>query len=177
MEINDDLPEGAEPYQFKIPLTVVGDPDPALFISNTPTAPPSRSDKEWVREAVAEIKANPDRKNEIFHAAPSAPALKTLQRSMDKYDGPMPVTKEQWQNFVLQKYWEQATDLDPKIAKPALDALAKTSTVGLHNDVQEININSRATIDIEAELLQTIQKLVYKPKAIEGEVAEAEWTE
>jgi hypothetical protein len=176
MEINDDLPEGIEPYQFKIPLTAVGDPDPALFITSASPATPSRSDKEWVREAVAEIKANPERKSEILHVAPSAPALRSLQRSLEQYDGPMPVTKEQWQNFVLQKYWEQAIDIDPKVSKPALDSLAKTSVVALHSDMQEVNINIKSTVELEAELLNTVQNLLQKKeKVIEAE--EAEWTE
>lgn len=177
MEINDDLPEGIEPYQFKIPLTAVGDPDPALFIHNDPTATPSRSDKEWVREAVAEIKANPERKSEILHVAPSAPALRSLQRSLEQYDGPMPVTKEQWQNFVLQKYWEQAVDIDPKVSKPALDSLAKTSVVGLHSDMQEVNISVRSTVEIESELLQVVSKLLNKKEEKVIEAEEAEWTE
>lgn len=158
-----------EPDNISIPLEIEGAPNPALFLPREPDRPLNKEEKKWVQEA----KANPG----IIQEAPSAPALRTLQKQLASYEGPMPATKEQWQNFVLQKYFEQANDFDPKISKPALDALAKTSTVGLHNDVQEININSRATIDIEAELLQTIQKLVSKPKAIEGEVAEAEWTE
>ena len=83
----------------------------------------------------------------------------------------MPATKEQWQNFVMQKYFEQANDIDPKISKPALDALAKTNIVALNQEVQEVNISVRSTVEIESELMQVVSALIKKPqeKVIEGE--------
>jgi hypothetical protein len=96
---------------------------------------------------------------------------------MEKYDGPMPVNKEQWQNFVLQKYYEQANDIDPKISKPALDALARTNVVGLNQDVQEVNISVRSTVEIESELLQVVNSLLNKPKEKVLDAEEGEWTE
>lgn len=169
------LSTDAVPCDFDV-IIEFGDaiPNPALFLPYENNRPLKPAEKEWVREAIAD----PSKIQE----APSAPAMRVLQRSLEKYDGPMPVSKEQWQNFVMKKYWEQANDIDPKISKPALDALAKTNMVGLHTDVQEININTRATLDIEAELLQTVQKIISKKTALPAEtltddVLEGEWTE
>jgi hypothetical protein len=164
----DDLADTL--YDFPVILPVEGMPDPALFLEDE-TRPLKRAESAWIKTAIEEIKASPEKQEVIIHSAPSAPALKSLQNALQRYEGAMPVTKEQWQNFVMKKYFEQANDLDPKVSKPALDALAKTSMVGLHSDVQEININNRTTLEIEAELLQTIQKLTNKAeeKVIEGE--------
>ena len=167
------------PYNFAIPLTVQGDPDPMLFMEGNAVVSDPVKDAKWVKAAENTIRANPSAKNEILHSAPSAPALRSLQRSMEKYDGPMPVNKEQWQNFVLQKYFEQANDIDPKISKPALDALARTNVVGLNQEVQEVSISVRSTVEIESELLQVVSTLLNKPKekVIEADAEEAEWTE
>lgn len=165
------------PYNFEIPLIVQGDPDPMLFMeSHTAVSDPAK-DAKWVKAAENTIRANPSAKNEILHAAPSAPALRSLQRSMEKYDGPMPVNKEQWQNFVLQKYYEQANDIDPKISKPALDALARTNVVGLNQEVQEVSISVRSTVEIESELLQVVNNLLNKKEEKVIDAEEAEWTE
>ena len=154
-----------------IPLTTKGDPDPMLFIGASRGVSNPVQDKKWVKAAEATIRANPEARSEILHAAPSAPALRSLQRSLEKYEGPMPATKEQWQNFVMQKYFEQANDIDPKISKPALDALAKTNIVALNQEVQEVNISVRSTVEIESELMQVVSALIKKPqeKVIEGE--------
>jgi hypothetical protein len=91
----------------------------------------------------------------------------------------MPVTKEQWQNYVMKQYFLQSRDPDPKVSKPALDAIAKTNLVGLHNDVQEININTKSTIELEATLAQKLQQILSKKvnNENEDEVIEAEWSE
>lgn len=165
------------PYNFAIPLIVQGDPDPMLFMEKNAVVSDPVKDAKWAKAAESAIRANPSAKTEILHAAPSAPALRSLQRSMEKYDGPMPVNKEQWQNFVLQKYYEQANDIDPKISKPALDALARTNVVGLNQEVQEVSINVRSTVEIESELLQVVNNLLNKPKEIVIDAEEGEWTE
>lgn len=161
-------------YNFAIPLTTQGDPDPMLFMQGNAGVSDSAKDRKWVKAAEETIRANPAAKTEILHAAPSAPALRSLQKSLERYDGPMPVTKEQWQNFVLQKYFEQAADPDPKVSKPALDALARTNVVGLNQEVQEVNISVRSTVEIESELLQVVNGLLSKPKE---KVIDAEFTQ
>lgn len=156
---------------FPIILDPLGEPDPTLFLPDEPDRKLNKAEKEWVDTAVAQAKTNPN----VIQEAPSAPALRAVQRAMQRYDGPQPVTKEQWQNFVLAKYFEQANDLDPKISKPALDALARTSVVGLHQEVQEININHKTTIELESELLAKISQLTQrKEKVIEGAVIREE---
>jgi hypothetical protein len=126
----------------------------ALFLPPEPDRPLTKSEKEWVQEA----QRNPD----LVTSPPSAPALRQLQKHLEKYAGPMPATKEQWQNFVMTKYYELTLDPDPKVSKPALDALAKTNIVGLHTEVQEININTKSTVEIEADLLSLVQRLANK---------------
>lgn len=145
-------------------------PNAALFLPEEPDRVLTRQEKEWVQEAQknTEIAANP----------PSAPALRSLQKSLNKYSGPMPVTKEQWQNYVMKQYFVLSQDPDPKVSKPALDAIAKTNLVGLHTDVQEININTKSTIELEATLAQKLQQIINKKNVPQDEEAiEAEWSE
>ena len=150
---------------FPIILDSLGEPDPTLFLPQEPDRKLNKAEKEWVDIATAQVKENPH----VIQDAPSAPALRALQRSMQRYEGPQPVTKEQWQNFVLAKYFEQANDIDPKVAKPALDALARTSVVGLHQEIQEININHKTTIELETDLLTKLTQIANrKEKVIEG---------
>ena len=132
----------------------------------------TRKEKEWVREA----KKAPDNAD-IINNPPSAPALRSLQKNLENYSGPMPVTKEQWQNYVMKQYFMMTKDPDPKVSKPALDALAKTNIVGLHADVQEININTRSTIELEATLAQKLQQIIQKKNITQEEPIEAEWSE
>lgn len=165
-----EMPGDVIPYDFEVLLSVEGVPNPALFLEDE-TRPLKRDENAWVKTAIEEIKATPEKKEDILYTAPSAPALKSLQNALQRYEGAMPVTKEQWQNFVMQKYFEQANDIDPKVSKPALDALAKTSMVGLHEERKEINLEIKSSIELQSELLQTIQKLTSKTeeKVIEGE--------
>lgn len=145
----------------------------ALFLPPEPDRPLTKQEKEWVREA----KKNPDN-TDIINNPPSAPALRSLQKNMETYRGPMPVSKEQWQNYIMKQYFMMTKDPDPKVSKPALDALAKTNIVGLHTDVQEININTHSTIELEATLAQKLQQILSKKNLpIEAEWSEAEWSE
>ena len=140
----------------------------ALFLPPEADRPLTKNEKEWVQEA----QKNP----ELATAPPSAPALRQLQRHLEKYAGPMPATKEQWQNYLMKQYFVMSQDPDPKVSKPALDALAKTNIVGLHTDVQEININTKSTVEIEADLLSLVQRLAYKKTSPE-EVLDGDFEE
>jgi len=145
-------------------------PSAALFLPPEPDRVLTRQEKEWVREA----KKNPD----VALSPPSAPALRSLQKQLETYNGPMPVTKEQWQNYIMKQYFTMTKDADPKVSKPALDALARTNIVGLHTDVQEININTHSTIELEATLAQKLQQIISKKNLpVEEEPIEAEWSE
>lgn len=148
-------------------------PSAALFLPPEPDRVLTRQEKEWVREA----KKNPDNAD-IINNPPSAPALRAIQKQLETYNGPMPVTKEQWQNYIMKQYFTMTKDADPKVSKPALDALARTNIVGLHTDVQEININTHSTIELEATLAQKLQQIISKKNLpIEEEPIEAEWSE
>lgn len=175
MDTLDDVPQGITPTNFSIPLFVEGEPDCALFLGDEPPRPLTNKEKAWVKAAEATAKERPESLNKIRAEAPSAPALKLLDRQMEKYDGPMPVTREQWQNYVLLKYFEQSQDVDPKISKPALDALAKTTVVGLHVEQKEISITTRSTVELETELMAKLSQILGKTKR--EEVIEGEWTE
>jgi hypothetical protein len=172
----DDIAEAdAGLLSFPLVLEFEGSvPNAALFLKNEPNRPLKKEEKEWVREAVK----NPTNQ-EIINAPPSAPALRALEKQLENYSGTMPVTKEQWQNYVMKQYFLQSRDPDPKVSKPALDAIAKTNLVGLHNDVQEININTKSTIELEATLAQKLQQILSKKvnNENEDEVIEAEWSE
>jgi hypothetical protein len=151
-----DHPEAdADLLSFPVVLEFFGSvPNAALFLPPEPDRPLTKNEKEWVQEA----QKNPD----LVTSPPSAPALRQLQKHLEKYAGPMPATKEQWQNYLMKQYFVMSQDPDPKVSKPALDALAKTNIVGLHTEVQEININTKSTVEIEADLLSLVQRLANK---------------
>ena len=166
----DDFAE-ADADLLSFPVVLAFDPfkeNAGLFLKNEPDRPLTKNEKEWVQEA----QKNP----ELATAPPSAPALRQLQRHLEKYAGPMPATKEQWQNYLMKQYFVMSQDPDPKVSKPALDALAKTNIVGLHTDVQEININTKSTVEIEADLLSLVQRLAYKKTSPE-EVLDGDFEE
>lgn len=98
---------------------------------------------------------------------PSLAAQIYLEKHLAQYNFELPVTQTQWQNFVLMKYFEQANDLDPKISKPALDALAKTSTVGLMVERTEVNIVHKSTEELEGALRKALERYA-GVKTIEG---------
>lgn len=144
----------SEPQDTPIPLSLQGTPDASLFLPKEPDRPLSKSEKEWVQAA--------QRNPEIQKAPPSAPALRSLQQSLEKFSGPMPVNKEAWQNYVMQQYYLQSLDPDPKISKPALDALAKTAIVGLHEERKEITLELKSTIDLQSEALTLLRSLAQR---------------
>jgi hypothetical protein len=103
---------------------------------------------------------------------PTKFAERLLKSQLDQFAFQMPASKEAWQNFCMYKYFELANDADPKISKPALDSLAKTSIVGLHEERQEININTKSTIELQSEALMLLRSIAKRgeEKVIEGEV-------
>ena len=173
-DLLSDLFEVPSTLSFPVVLDFEGlQENAALFLPLEPDRVLTRQEKEWVREA----RKNPDNAD-IINNPPSAPALRAVQKSMETYKGPMPVTKEQWQNYIMKQYFMMTKDADPRVSKPALDALAKTNIVGLHTEVQEININTHSTIELEATLAQKLQQIIQKKNLpIEEEPIEAEWSE
>ena len=121
-------------------------------------------DREWVAKSISTQKQS---------TPPPTPAAQAaLEKHLNKFDFAVPGNKDQWQSYVMYKYFEMSLDTDPKVSKPALDAIAKTNIVGLHTEVQEININTKSTIDLESELLGLISGVLRRQdeKVIEGEV-------
>ena len=64
------------------------------------------------------------------------------------------------------KYFELSLDPDPKISKPALDALAKTSIVGLSVERQEISISNTSNEELDKRLKEALGR--YAGSFIEG---------
>lgn len=153
----------SEPQDNPIPLRVEGEPDIALFLPYEPDRPLNKEERKWVQDAVQ----NPDIRTE----PPSAPALRALQKSMERFNGPMPVTKEAWQNYVMQQYYLQSLDPDPKISKAALDSLAKTSIVGLHEERREVSLEIKTNVELQSEALTLLRSIANRgaAKVIEGE--------
>lgn len=164
--------EEAVPLPFGTPTGDVT----AVFASvefqkgNTPpdaVLPLTDEDRKWIEDTTqAGRKTTP---------APSLAAERYLTAHFKQYNFDLPVTQAQWQNFVLAKLVEQANDLDPKISKPALDTLAKTSVVGLMVERQEINITHKTSDELEATLRSAMRKYLQKneERVIEGTVLRA----
>ena len=130
---------------------------------------PTQEDKTWAEQTVQTgTKTTP---------APSLAAEKYLKSHFSQYNFDLPTTQGQWQNFVLTKLVGQANDPDPKISKPALDTLAKTSTVGLMVERTELSITHKSSDELEKTLRQAMQRYLTKSSSnerdIEGEVIRA----
>lgn len=108
----------------------------------------SSDDVVWVQETVAQ--------GQKMSPAPSPAAERYLRTAFREYDFAMPVTKQQWQNYVMDQWYRMSKDPDPKVAKSALDSLAKSSVVGLMVEQKEININTKSTVELEEELLRLV---------------------
>ncbi len=94
---------------------------------------------------------------------PSLPAERALKKQLEQFNFTLPGSKETWQNYVMAKYFELTLDPDPKVSKPALDSLAKTSIVGLMVERQEISIVHKSTEELENALREAVERYVGKP--------------
>lgn len=134
---------------------------PAFLAGEIPDAPLETltdQDIEWVEETVAQgQKSTP---------APSPAAERYLRSAFSHFDFDMPVTQAQWQNYVLTQWYRQSQDPDPKIAKSALDSLAKSSAVNLMVEKKEISITTRSDDELNQELKSLFESL--RAKTIEG---------
>ena len=174
-EVNTDIPE-PDDLHFVAPKQLAWKPLEDLFLSvefqdqNTPADAPlklTQEDNVWVSAKVRD----PDLKTPAPSVAAERAAERVLKNSVSQpYDFIMPVSQDQWQNFVLYKYYQLANDPDPKIAKGALDSLAKTNVVNLSAERTEVNINMKSTVELESELASLMSRLVWdKTKVIQGE--------
>lgn len=129
---------GRQPTQKEVPLTAV--------------------DRAWI----AEKGINPNLKT----PPPSYAAQKALDDHLSKFNFIVPGTQDQWQSYIMFKYFELSLDPDPKISKPALDALAKTSIVGLSVERQEISISNTSNEELDKRLKEALGR--YAGSYIEG---------
>lgn len=163
----DDWYEDADPPQFAVPLdlpftdakTVFE--KPAFLAGAAPTSqdiPLTQADKAWI----VQQGLNP--------GTPTPPPSYTAQRALDRhlkqFDFVVPGSQDQWQSYIMYKYFELSLDPDPKISKPALDALAKTSIVGLAVERQEISISNVTNEELDKRLKDALGK--YAGNLIEG---------
>lgn len=130
-----------------------------------PDSPPdvlTDEDMDWVHETVAQ--------GQKVTPAPSPAAERYLRTAFKQYDFDMPVTESQWRNFVLTRWYQQANDPDPKVAKPALDSIAKSCAANLMVEKKEISITSKSDEDLNKELKELFASLRGKmtEKVIEG---------
>lgn len=166
----DEWTESSDPPQFGADLdrpyknasSVFSD---SLFLSGqcppVQEQPLTAADRAWV------IAQNADPKNPT--PPPSPAAQRFLDSHLSKFNFVVPGSQDQWQSYVMYKYFELSLDPDPKISKPALDALAKTSIVGLSVDRQEIAISNVTDEELNKRLNEALGK--YASKAIEGEAS------
>jgi len=132
-----------------------------FLAGNLPTAkdnPLDATDRAWI----VEKGKNPNTPT----PPPSFAAQRALDAHLAKFDFIVPGSQDQWQSYIMYKYFELSLDPDPKISKPALDALAKTSVVGLSVDKQEISISNVTTEEVDKRLKEALQR--YAGGAIES---------
>jgi hypothetical protein len=165
-ELDDWAPDDAEddypvPLEARCPMEEIFSRS-SFQAGNLPTdkeVPLSAEDKQWLaQKATTPENTSPP---------PSYAAERFFKSQLDRFNFVMPASQEQWQNYVMYKYFELSLDPDPKISKPALDSLAKSSVVGLATEKTEININTMPTADLEKELLSAIKRFSGE-KVIEG---------
>lgn len=127
-------------------------------IPSTPVETLSQDDVAWVEETIAQ--------GQKVTPPPSPAAERYLRSAFSQYDFDMPVTQDQWQNYVLTQWYRQSQDPDPKVAKAALDSLAKSSVVNLMVEKKEISITTKSDDELNQELKALFASL--KAKTIEG---------
>jgi hypothetical protein len=128
------------------------------IIPEESAGPLSEEDIEWVHNTVEQ--------GQKTEPAPSPVAERYLRNAFSQYDFDMPVTQEQWQNYVLTQWYRQSQDPDPKVSKSALDSLAKSSVVNLMVEKKEISITTKSDDELNQELKALFASL--KAKTIEG---------
>lgn len=130
-------------------------PAPPTSSASSPDKPElSDAEMAWVNETIEN--------GHPVTPAPTKAAEKFLRTEFGRYDFPMPVTEDQWRNFVLMKWYTLANDPDPKISKSALDSIAKSSAANLMVDKKEISITTKPTGELEAELAALVAKLTHR---------------
>lgn len=168
-----DFYEGDDPPEFTVPLHGLDTVATAEVLRSKEfqngTLPPlTPEERDWLIQQPT----NPS-------PPPTPAAQAALERQLARFNFVVPGSKEQWQSYVMYKYFELTLDPDPKISKPALDALAKTNIVGLHEDKQEINITTKSTIELQSEALSLLRSIARRgeEKVIEGETGEVQGVE
>ena len=161
------------PEDFVLPLGKVPAAHAAAVLSspafqnfNIPEdeeTPLTFEDHAWIQKTVEEgTKSTP---------APSIAAERYLRKAFSEYAFDMPVTESQWRNFVLTKWYQQANDADPKVAKAALDSIAKSCAANMMVERKEISVTNVTDEELKKDLRNMFQQLLSKTqeRVIEGE--------
>ena len=164
----DDWYEDADPPQFAVPLDLPFASAKETFekpnfkvgaLPSTQDVPLTQADKAWI----VQKGINPDTPT----PPPSYAAQNALNRHLMQFDFVVPGSQDQWQSYIMYKYFELSLDPDPKLSKPALDALDKTSLVGLAVERQEISISNVTNEELDKRLKEALGK--YAGNLIEGD--------
>ena len=168
----DDWFEDFEPPAFSVPFTRAPIDASSVFnnprfqvgeLPLTPEKPLTAADRAWI----VERGTNPA----TTTPPPSFAAQRALDNHLSKFNFVVPGSQDQWQSYIMYKYFELSLDPDPKISKPALDALAKTSIVGLAVDRQEIAISNVTDEELNKRLNEALGR--YASTVIEGQATPA----
>lgn len=137
------------------------------LIPEESAGPLTSEDIAWVGQTVAS--------GQKVSPAPSQAAERYLKSAFRQYDFDMPVTQEQWQNYVLTQWYRQSQDPDPKVSKAALDSIAKSSAANLMVEKKEISITTKTDADLNKELKELFTTLRAKAseRVIEGDAIRA----
>ena len=162
-EFKNGLPPAPPPPPPKPapPPKVIPKAPPPIVVTQPEPEKLSDAEMAWVNETLEN--------GQPLAPAPTRAAEKYLRTEFKRYDFPMPVTEEQWRNFVLMKWYTLANDPDPKIAKAALDSIAKSAAANLMVEKKEISITSRSDEELNHELKELFKSL--KAKATEKVIA------
>lgn len=145
-----------EDFDFSIPLSFDEEGSNALFL---PDRAPDKKDTAWLKQTKEAIKSGAMSIDEAKKQAPTRTVLTALENQVNRYAGPMPGDKTGWQNYIMSRYFELSQDLDPRVSKPALDSLAKTSVVGLMETKVEVSVTTKSETEITSEALMLLRKI------------------
>lgn len=128
---------------------------------------------EYLDDAGAEIvvdEAARKESREIFTASETAPEAPTtsgvvmhLKALVTEYDHQVLESNIQARNYIVNRLLDISNPQKAEPAKPseqlkALELLGKVSEIGLFTERVEVNINTKSTEEIEAELVSTLAK-------------------
>lgn len=125
---------------------------------------------ETVQELIsqgAQVEITPEDKaksHEIFATQKIPPAknltpgtILNLEAILDEWDQEVLDVSRRLRNYVTNKLIVESVDPDPRQRMKALENLGKIAGVGLFSERIDINITHRTVVDIETDLMKTLE--------------------